>query len=67
MIRPGGLAVAMVVHVLELCNPILVCIGEGSGIRGSTIGRTVRVSRGTVRSAYIVHGLPDSPHKSRRA
>jgi hypothetical protein len=38
MIRPGGLAVAMVIHVLELCNPILVRIREGSHIIGSAIG-----------------------------
>ena len=38
MIRPGSLAVAMVIHVLELCNPILVCIRERLHIRGSAIG-----------------------------
>jgi hypothetical protein len=38
MIRPGGFAVAKVIHVLELCNLILVCIREGSRIRGSAIG-----------------------------
>jgi hypothetical protein len=38
MMRPGGLAAAMVIHVSELSNPILVCIREGSRIRGSTIG-----------------------------
>ena len=38
MIRPVGLAVAMVIHVLELCNLILVCIREGLCIRGSAIG-----------------------------
>jgi hypothetical protein len=38
MISPGGLAVAMVIHVSELCNPILVCIREGLCIRGSAIG-----------------------------
>jgi hypothetical protein len=38
MIRPGNLAAAMVIHVLEMSNPILVCIREGSRIIGSTIG-----------------------------
>jgi hypothetical protein len=38
MIRPGSLAVAMVIHVSELCNPILVCIIEGSHSKGSTVG-----------------------------
>jgi hypothetical protein len=38
MIRPGGLAVAMVIHVLELCNLILVCIREGLNIGGSAVG-----------------------------
>jgi hypothetical protein len=38
MIRPGSLAVATVIHVSELCNPILVCIREGLHSRGSTIG-----------------------------
>jgi hypothetical protein len=38
VIRQGGLAVAMVIHVLELSNPILVCIREGSRIIGSAIG-----------------------------
>jgi hypothetical protein len=38
MIRPGGLAAAMVMHVSEMSNPILVCIREGMCIIGSTIG-----------------------------
>jgi hypothetical protein len=68
MIRPGGLAAAMVINVSELSNLILVCIREGSGIRGSDIGNCKGVSQGgTVRSMQIVHGLPDSPHESRRA
>jgi hypothetical protein len=37
MIRPGSLAVAMVIHVSEPCNPILVCIREGLPSRGSTV------------------------------
>jgi hypothetical protein len=27
----------------------------------------VRVSRGTIRNMYTVHGLPESPRKSRKA
>jgi hypothetical protein len=39
VIRLGGLAVATVIYVLELCSLILVCIREGSHIRGgSAIG-----------------------------
>jgi hypothetical protein len=38
MIRPGSLAVAMVIHILELCNLILVCIREGLQSRGSIVG-----------------------------
>jgi hypothetical protein len=38
VIRPGGLAVAMDIHISELCNPILVCIREGLHMRGSAIG-----------------------------
>jgi hypothetical protein len=37
MIRPGGLAVAMVIHVSELCNPILACITERLHMGGSAI------------------------------
>jgi hypothetical protein len=38
MIRPGGLAAAMVIHVLEMGNTIFVCIREGLCIIGSAIG-----------------------------
>jgi hypothetical protein len=37
MIRPGGLAAAMVIHVLEMSNLILVFIRERSHIGGSAI------------------------------
>jgi hypothetical protein len=37
VIRPGSLAVAIVIHVSELCNLILVCIREGSCIGGSIV------------------------------
>jgi hypothetical protein len=40
MIRPGSLAVVMVIHVLELCNPVLVYIREGSYIGCSAIGNS---------------------------
>ena len=53
VIRPGCLAVAMVIQFSELSNPI---IREGPHIVGSTLGKTVWVSRGTIRSVYIVHG-----------
>jgi hypothetical protein len=38
VIRPGGLAVAIVIYVLEQCNLILVCIREGSCIVCAAIG-----------------------------
>jgi hypothetical protein len=38
MIRPGSLAAAMVIHVLEMSNLIHVCIIEGLHIIGSAIG-----------------------------
>ncbi len=43
MIRPGSLAVAIVIDVLELCNPILVCIRERLHIRGPAIGNSKSV------------------------
>jgi hypothetical protein len=38
MIRPGSLAAAMVINVLEMSHLILVCIREGSPIGGSGAG-----------------------------
>jgi hypothetical protein len=45
VIRSGGLAVAMVIHVSELCNPILVWIREGLHIGGSAIFNCEGVKR----------------------
>ncbi len=44
MIRPCSVAVATVIHVLELSNLILVCIRELLHIIDSAIGKTIRVS-----------------------
>ncbi len=45
MTRSGSLAAAMVIHVLEMSNLILVYIREGLHIIGSTIGNCKGMSR----------------------
>jgi hypothetical protein len=47
MIGPGSLVAAMVIHVLEMSNPILVCIWEGSRITASAIISNLKWMKGS--------------------
>ena len=61
MIRPGSLAVAMVIHVSELSNPILVCIREGSCIIGSTVSNLKGVKGNCKECVYCARVVGFSP------
>jgi hypothetical protein len=56
MIRPGGSAVAMVIHVLELCNLILVFIWNRSRIGGCAIGNCKGVKGGQLEAHRLCMG-----------
>jgi hypothetical protein len=61
MIRPGGLTAAMVIHVLEMSDLILVCIGEGSCNTGYTISNLKGMKGNCKECVYCAQVVRCSP------